>query len=233
MVRGRHLIALVVAFLIGSAVVLMAEASGVQAEASQHNKHKHTEATDNEQGHSGGAAPEGADRCDKTRTILRLGRASYLTNDLPGCPNKGGLLSARLPDTGRHKVTDPKYGLMIGEKGNDEIRGSSTGGEIYGGVGSDVIYGGSGHDWIVGDTGDDVIHAGGAADDYLSGGKGDDVIYGGDGNDHLDANRPKDGGQDKLYCGEGRDEYVAVKNDYVDSSCEKKVSPQRIFGGSA
>ena len=35
----------------------------------------------------------------------------------------------------------------------------------------------------------------------------------------------KDGQRDKLYRGKGRDEYVAGKNDYVDSSCEKKVSP--------
>jgi Ca2+-binding RTX toxin-like protein len=65
----------------------------------------------------------------------------------------------------------------------------------------------------------------------VHGGNGEDVLYGGDGNDivtdYYDEQR------DKLYCGEGRDEYVAVKNDYVDSSCEKKVSPHRIFGGSA
>ena len=101
MVRQGRLIAVVVAFLIGCAVLLMADASWVLAEASQHNKQKHTEATDKEQGHPGGAAPEGADRCDRTRTISRLG-AGYLTNDLPGCPNKGGLLSAQLPDTGRN-----------------------------------------------------------------------------------------------------------------------------------
>ncbi len=27
---------------------------------------------------------------------------------------------------------------------------------------------------------------------------------------------------DKLYCGKGKDEYGADKNDYVSSSCEKK-----------
>jgi hypothetical protein len=223
-IRQAHLIAVVLAFLIGCAVVLMAGASGVQAEASQQNKQKHTEATNNEQGRSGGAASEGEDRCDRTRTILRIGRTSYLTNDLPGCPNKGGLLSARLPDTGKWKVTDPNYGLMMGEKGNDEIRGGS---ELYGGDGNDVIYGFSGPDWIVGDNGDDVIHAGDGNDFFLSGDKGDDVIYGGDGNDHLDARDPKDGVRDKLYCGAGRDKYEADPNDYVDSSCEMKVPTKR------
>ena len=41
-------------------------------------------------------------------------------------------------------------------------------------------------------------------------------MYGGDGNDFPWS---KDGQRDKLYCGEGRDEYNADKNDYVDS-CE-------------
>jgi hypothetical protein len=101
--QGR-LIAVVSTFLIGCVVVVVVGASGVRAQTSQEEKQQgHTEAT-KEQGHSGGAAPQGADRCDKTRTILRIGRTSYLTNDLPGCP-KGGLLSARLPDTGKRKIT--------------------------------------------------------------------------------------------------------------------------------
>ena len=41
MVRQRRCIALVVAFLIGCAFLLMADASRVLAEASQHNKQKH------------------------------------------------------------------------------------------------------------------------------------------------------------------------------------------------
>src|SRR5215207_9022765 len=73
-VRQGQLIALVVAFLIGCAVVLMAGASGVQAEAS-----KKEEA-----------------RCEGTRTLKKPtigfeGHGFFTTNDLPGCP-KGGLL---------------------------------------------------------------------------------------------------------------------------------------------
>ena len=118
----------VLAVLSLCAILVVVGASGVRAEASQEEKQGRTEAA-KEQEHSGGAAPEG-DRCERTRTIVRLG-AGYLTNDLPGCPNKGGLLSAQLPDTGRNKISDPKYGLLRGEKGDDEIRGSSpTGDEI-------------------------------------------------------------------------------------------------------
>ena len=46
--------------------------------------------------------------------------------------------------------------------------------------------------------------------------KGKDVLYGGDGDDFLDASL--DGQRDKLYCGEGKDEYAAHKID-----CEKKT----------
>src|SRR5215207_7346396 len=204
-IRQSHFIAVVVSLLIGCAVLLMAGASGVLAEASQQNKQKHTEATNNEQGHSGGAASEGGDRCDRTRTITRLS-AYYLTNDLPGCPNKGGLLSAQLPQTGRNKITIPNYGLMMGEKGDDEIRGHSGGDELHGGDGNDVIYGFSGPDDIEGDNGDDVIHAGDDRDQFLSGGEGDDVIYGGDGKDWLFGDQgPGDQGEDVLYGGDGND----------------------------
>src|ERR687897_890325 len=72
--QGRSL-ALVVAFLIGCAVVLMAGASEVQAQAS-----KKEEA-----------------QCEGTRTLKKPtigfeGHGFFTTNDLSGCP-KGGLLS--------------------------------------------------------------------------------------------------------------------------------------------
>ncbi len=84
-----------------------------------------------------------------------------------------------------------------------------------------LILGTDKHDYLYGKDGDDVIRGLGAKDD-LYGGSGNDKIYGGDGNDSLAA---KDGQRDKLYCGKGKDEYFADKNDYVSSSCEKKVKP--------
>jgi hypothetical protein len=69
-VRQGRSIAVVGVLLIGCAVLLVAGASGVQAEAS-----KKEEA-----------------RCQGTRTIKARGSGEILTtNDLPGCP-KGGLL---------------------------------------------------------------------------------------------------------------------------------------------
>jgi len=116
------------------------------------------------------------------------------------------------PKGGLLKGTD-KPDMLDGKLGDDEIRGLG-GSDHYldGGPGNDIIYGGDG-------------------DDQLFGGNGEDVLYGGDGNDIV--TDYYDGQRDKLYCGAGKDRYVADKNDYVDSSCEKKVSPRRIFGGSA
>ena len=231
MIRQEHLIVVVWAFVIGCAFLLVVGCSGTRSEAPKEKGH--TEATNNEQGHSGEAASEEA-RCEGTRTIvLRLyGRpVDYLTNDVPGCP-KGGTLSG----------TD-KRDHLAGEDGEDEVRGlggldklSGGGGsdviyagpgddqELWGGAGDDELYGGPGGDFgLAGDAGDDELHGGSGDDGVLIGGAGEDVIYGGDGNDGLDGSH--DGGdRDKLYCGKGKDQYNADKNDYVDSSCEKKTT---------
>jgi len=65
-------------------------------------------------------------------------------------------------------------------------------------------------------------------------GKHEDVFRGGDGHDEIDA---LDGQRDELYCGEGRDYYVADEAgyryfpgeagavDHVDKSCEKEGFP--------
>ena len=125
----------------------------------------------------------------------------YTTNDLPGCPKGGLLLGTDKPD------------LLSGRHGDDKVRGlGGSDRDLEGGLGNDILYGGDGND-------------------YLLGGKGADVMYGGDGNDFLSSITPcsrrscnsNDGQRDKLYCGAGKDSYAANKNDYVDSSCEKKV----------
>jgi Ca2+-binding RTX toxin-like protein len=63
---------------------------------------------------------------------------------------------------------------------------------------------------------------GGDGNDELGSDKGEDALYGGDGNDYLfDEVRERE--RDKLYCCKGEDVYVADKNDYVDSSCERTL----------
>ena len=107
----------------------------------------------------------------------------------------------------------PKGGLLSGTDKGDSLNGKK---------GDDEIHGLDGYDSLHGGEGNDVIYGGPGWGD-LSGDDGEDVLYGGDGNDTLDGTL---GGrqQDKLYCGEGRDRYLADENDYVDSSCEKKVT---------
>jgi RTX calcium-binding nonapeptide repeat (4 copies) len=138
-------------------------------------------------------------RCEGTRTIKASGSGTiYTTNDLPGCPKGGLLLGTDKSDQTRSR--EPARPGLAGEDGDDEIRGLGGSDEIFHGSGDDVIYGGDGDDLVFPD-------------------KGNDVIYGGDGNDVLDSH--DDGQRDKLYCGAGRDKYVADKNDYVSKSCEK------------
>src|SRR5215208_5957747 len=178
-IRQAHLIAVVLAFLIGCAVILMAGASGGQAEASKKE----------------------VARCEGTRKINGNLPARFTTNDLPGCPQGGLLLGTDKADVDPY----PDHPGLEGQAGDDEIRGLGANDYLSGGDGKDVLYGGPG-------------------EDRIDGGKGEDVIYGGDGNDSLAA---KDGQRDKLYCGKGKDEYFADKNDYVDSSCEVPVHPSQ------
>jgi hypothetical protein len=178
-----------------------------------------SEAPQKEQARSPEATASDEARCEGTRTYRRKAgdMLVYTTNDLPGCP-KGGLL------LGTDKADEfPRPGLD-GQDGDDKIRGLGGSDDIFHGSGDDVIYAGPGNDNVFPD-------------------EGKDVIYGGDGNDML-ASIDRDG-QDKLYCGAGRDKYLAGNNDYVDSSCETAsasaspddrghdVAPVQVFTSSA
>jgi Ca2+-binding RTX toxin-like protein len=185
----------------------------VRPEASEEEQ-GHTEVTEGEARSPEATGSEEA-RCDGTRTIKRKW-ALITTNDVPGCPNNGGLLS------GTAKRDD-----LDGKDGDDEIHGLGGRDYIDGGGGSDVIYGGPGADaWLAGEAGDDVIYGGDGDDEEIYDGTGEDVIYGGAGNDFLEVDDMQRG--DKLYCGEGWDDYRADKNDYADSSCENKLTGGRI-----
>src|SRR5918994_2077562 len=130
--QGRSL-ALVVAFLIGCAVVLMAGASEVQAQAS-----KKEEA-----------------RCEGTRKINVNLPARFTTNDLPGCPQGGLLLGTDKGDDllAGEKGDDEVRGLggrddVMGGPGNDVIYGGADNDGVNGDGsdenGNDIIYGGAG-----------------------------------------------------------------------------------------
>jgi Ca2+-binding RTX toxin-like protein len=210
-IRQRHLIAVVVTFLIGCSVLLLiVGCAGTSSETSKKEQGSSPKATDSEE----------EARCEGTqKTNVNL-PVRFTTNDLPGCP-KGGLL------LGTDKVDE-----LAGEKGDDEVRGLGGSDDIMGGDGNDVLYGGSERDGVGGYDGDDVIYTGAGNDGgtavLVAGHGGDDVIYGGPGDDtKLDVASQgelgNDGQRDKLYCGEGRDTYYAEKIDYVASSCEVKL----------
>jgi hypothetical protein len=131
----------------GCAVLLVVGCAGVRSEAPQQ-----------EQGRSLGAASEEDDRCG-TRTIDR--GIPYTTNDVPGCPS-GGVL--------RGTEKDDK---LAGESGEDEVRGLGGADTVEGGVGNDKVYGG---------PGDDEMMGGGAMDSEEP---GNDVLYGGPGRDDM------------------------------------------------
>jgi hypothetical protein len=231
-VRQGRCIALVVTFLIGCAVpLIVVGCSGTSSEAPQEGQ-GHTEAS-KEKTRSPQATESEEARCEGTQPVEQpTYQEGWLTNDVPGCP-KGGLLSGTASND-----------MLDGLDGNDEIRGLGAKDQLLAGKGSDVIYGGPGDDLMLdGLDGDDVIHGGpgddsevfgeegadviygGDGDDELQGVWGKDVIYGGDGNDLLDGASNEDGERDELYCGKGKDKYLADKNDYVDSSCEVKRGP--------
>jgi Ca2+-binding RTX toxin-like protein len=242
-IRQTHLIPVVGAFLIGCAVLLAVGCAGARSQAPQKEKQGHTEATAFEEA-----------RCEGTRTFKDKWSGWHMTtNDIPGCP-KGGLLSGtdgrdylggKDGDDEIHGLGDKDY--LLGGMGSDVIYGGPGDDPwLYGARGDDVIYGGAGND---GGPGDDAWQYGPRGNGGRSlapqmyggpkkfgrwhdaivtwpqmyGGPGEDVIYGGDGNDSMSADEDKQ--RDKLYCGEGRDYYLADKNDYVDSSCEIKGEP--------
>ena len=165
MVRQGRSIAVVVAFLIGCAVFLLAGASGVQAEAS--NKEEA--------------------RCEGTRTIgpADLGGEIVTTNDIPGCPKGGLLLGTEGSD--RTRSRDPARPSLYGGDGDDTIRGLGGNDDISHGSGDDVIYAGPGNDNVFPDVGKDVMY-GGPGDDMLASNDGDgqgDKLYCGEGRDRY------------------------------------------------
>jgi hypothetical protein len=248
-VRQGHFIAVVRAFVIGCAVLLLVVGcAGVGSEASNKKEQRSSpQATESEEearcegtrtyhlyqvihkpGYWDGPLRTGSEeemkKADKKPRQMTMDFGFYTTNDLPGCPKGGLFLGTEKPD------------MLDGKHGADELRGLG-GSDHYldGGDGNDIIYGGDGDDdphpqgqyavGLAGGDGSDTLY-GGDGDDSVQGGTGEDVLYGEDGNDVLSADRS--GQRDKLYCGEGKDRYLANNKDYVDSSCEKHVG-----GGSA
>ncbi len=179
--QGRRTTVVVSTLLIGCVVLLVAGASGVQAEASKKDQA----------------------RCEGPRTIQKYG-TSGLTNDVPGCP-KGGLLKG----TDKSDWLDGGEGddLIRGLGARDEIEGSGGSDVIYGGPGNDSLLcggdlhrcglvnprpnGSSAEDVIYGGDGNDLLKAVNRQRDKLYCGKGTDK-YVADSSDYVSSSCEKD-----------------------------------------
>lgn len=128
--------------------------------------------------------------------------------------------------------------LISGRRGADRIFGYGSADTIHAGPGNDWVTGGpyaegDEGDYIDGGPGNDVLDGGRApqsnystvddvllgraGSDVLRGGPGFDILSGGTGNDTIHA---RDGSQDRITCGPGRDVALVDKRDRVATDCE-------------
>jgi acid phosphatase type 7 len=92
---------------------------------------------------------------------------------------------------------------VMGTNGPDVLRGSDRSDKLYGKSGNDRLFGLNGNDLLVG-------------------GPGRDLLEGAAGNDRL---LTRDGAQDIVRCGSGRDHAVVDERDRVASNCESVDRP--------
>lgn len=106
---------------------------------------------------------------------------------------------------------------LTGTSGDDKLSGRRGDDRIRGCAGDDDLSGGSGADKLLGDRGIDFV-VGGRGGDELNGGPSEDDLIGGDGGDVIDA---RDGNQDTIDCGPGKD--TAIVDDAEDGvfDCER------------
>jgi Ca2+-binding RTX toxin-like protein len=126
-------------------------------------------------------------------------------------------------------IAVPALALTVhGGAGNDVVRGTRHADKLNGRGGSDLVEGRKGKD----------LAKGGKGRDTVLGGKGRDKIKGGQGEDELNAleNRPKqargrdvikarDGYEDRIVCGAGRDKAIVDTLEDGVFDCEKVVEP--------
>lgn len=99
---------------------------------------------------------------------------------------------------------------LVGTKGADELKGLR---------GRDVLIGGAGRDVLIGGKGADVLR-GGPGRDSLNMRAG--VELAAPGRDRIDA---RDGGQDEINCGAGRDKAIVDAFEDGVYNCEKVIEP--------
>lgn len=97
---------------------------------------------------------------------------------------------------------------IAGTEGDDVLVAHPEGDLLRGLGGNDRLYGGPGYDILDGGAGNDQLFGADSADS-LYGGTGDDLLYGEAGDDAL---RDNDGGNDRLWGGEG-DDHLEIRRE--------------------
>ena len=110
---------------------------------------------------------------------------------------------------------------LIGDGGNNILRGLS---------GADTLDGGFGHDTLYGNSGNDTLN-GGEGNDMLFGRKDNDTLYGGTGNDMLDGGA----GSDTLTGGAGEDKYYfglgSNQDRVIEDAATTEINEVHLSGG--
>lgn len=99
---------------------------------------------------------------------------------------------------------------LVGGKGADRLRGLG---------GNDVLIGGRGRDVLIGGRGVDVLRGGPGRDSFNM---RNGVELAAPGRDRIDA---RDGGQDEIYCGAGRDRAIVDAAEDGIYDCEQVREP--------
>lgn len=120
----------------------------------------------------------------------------------------GGTLAAVAGAVDDHPSQGPDR--LVGSEGADRLKGLG---------GSDVLIGGAGNDVLIGGKGADVLR-GGPGRDSLNMRAGVEVAA--PGRDRIDA---RDGGQDEINCGAGRDKAIVDAFEDGVYNCEKVIEP--------
>lgn len=139
-------------------------------------------------GYGSGDTAEDADRDDSASDVVDGGRGRDTVDYEARTQNLDLTLSGPQPGGGERGEHDRLQGIEV----------------TLGGHGDDRIVGSPDADRLEGRGGADRLH-GGAGDDELIGGLGADDVRGGRGNDRVGTNGGGGDGNDRAYCGPGRD----------------------------
>jgi len=117
--------------------------------------------------------------------------------------------------------------VLIGDLGDNLLRGMDGNDRLFGLDGDDLLQGGYGDDRLFGGNGDDRLE-GGDYNDILYGGNGNDTLFGGWGNDTLTGGA----GADELRGGVGRDmaDYLGANQGLVLSLADAALNAGAAAG---